>query len=140
MTLPNNGKQFTTANHMGVLSCFRTNGTPQTRFVTCGAYRDGVAFSTTEDRAKLLNLQRDARCSLMVSQVDWWGYIVLEGKATILSHDNTPADELRDALRDVYRAATNTDHPNWPEYDQAMVDDRRAAVIVVPDQIYGTAV
>ncbi|MCH9017550.1 MAG: hypothetical protein IIB89_07310, partial [Chloroflexi bacterium] len=47
---------------------------------------------------------------------------------------------LGDALRDVYRAATGGDHPNWPEYDQAMVDDRRAAVIVVPDHIYGTAV
>jgi len=94
-----------------------------------------VAFSTTAGRAKLLNLQRDARCSLMVSKEDWWGYIVFEGKAAILSRDNTPADELRDALRDVYRAATGGDHSNWPEYDQAMVDDRRAAVIVVPDQI-----
>ncbi len=57
-----------------------------------------------------------------------------------MSPDNTTADELRDALRDVYRDATSTDHPKWLEYDQAMVDDRRAAVIVVPDQIYGTAV
>ena len=113
---------------------------PQMSIVTCGAYRDGVAFSTTVARAKLINLKRDPRCSLMVSKNDWWGYIVFEGKATILSSDNTPADELRDALRDVYRAATGGDHANWPEYDQAMVDDRRAAVIVVPDQIYGTAV
>jgi PPOX class probable F420-dependent enzyme len=113
---------------------------PQLSVVTCGAYRDGVAFSTTAGRAKLINLKRDPRCSLMVSKEDWWGYIVLEGKATILSPDNTPADELRDALRDVYRAATGGDHDNWPEYDQAMVDDHRAAVIVVPDQIYGTAV
>jgi len=113
---------------------------PQMSVVTCGPYRGGVAFSTTDDRAKLLNLKRDARCSLMVSKQNWWGYIVFEGRATILSPDNTSADELRDALRDVYRAATNTDHPNWPEYDQAMVDDRRAAVIVVPDQIYGTFV
>jgi PPOX class probable F420-dependent enzyme len=125
---------------MGVLTCFRKNGMPQMSIVTCGAYRDGVAFSTTDNRAKLLNLKRDSRCSLMVSKVDWWGYIVFEGKATILSSDNTSSDELRDALRDLSRAATGGDHPNWPEYDQAMVDDRRAAVIVVPDQIYGTAV
>ena len=113
---------------------------PQMSVVTCGAFRDGVAFSTTADRAKLLNLKRDPRCSLMVSKQDWWGYVVLEGKATVLTSDNTPAEDLRDALRDVYRAATNGDHPNWSEYDKAMVDDRRAAVIVVPDQIYGTAV
>ena len=63
---------------------------PQLSVVTCGEYRDGVAFSTTAGRAKLLNLQRDARCSLMVSKEDWWGYIVFEGKAAILSPDNTP--------------------------------------------------
>ena len=138
--LPNKVKEFATENHQGVLTCFRRNGMTQMSIVTCGAYRDGVAFSTTADRAKLLNLRRDSRCSLMISKQDWWGYVVLEGRATILSQENTAADELRDALRDVYRAATNKDHPNWPEYDQAMVADRRAAVIVVPNHIYGTAV
>ena len=138
--LPDNVRSFATENHQGVLSCFRRNGMPQMSVVTCGAYRDGVAFSTTAGRAKLLNLQRNTRCSLMVSQQDWRSYVVLEGKATILSPNNPSADELRDALRDVYRVATDTDHPNWPEYDQAMVDDERAAVIVIPDQIYGTAV
>ena len=132
-------KQFAAENHQGVLTCFRKNGMPQMSIVTCGPYRDGVAFSTTASRAKLLNLQRDARCSLMISKQDWWGYVVLEGKATILSPDNPPADELRDALREVYKIATNTEHSNWPEYDQAMVDDNRAAVIVVPVHVYGTA-
>lgn len=132
-------KQFAAENHQGVLTCFRKNGMPQMSIVTCGPYRDGVAFSTTASRAKLLNLQRDARCSLMISKQDWWGYVVLEGKATILSPDNTPADELRDALREVYKTATNTEHYNWPEYDQAMVDDNRVAVIVVPEHVYGTA-
>ena len=132
-------KQFAAENHQGVLTCFRKNGMPQMSIVTYGPYRDAVAFSTTASRAKLLNLQRDARCSLMSSKQDWWGYVVLEGKATILSPDNTPADELRDALREVYKIATNTEHSNWPEYDQAMVDDNRAAVIVVPVHVYGTA-
>lgn len=132
-------KQFAAENHQGVLTCFRKNGMPQMSIVTCGPYRDGVAFSTTASRAKLLNLQRDVRCSLMISKQDWWGYVVLEGKATILSPDNTPADELRDALREVYKTATNTEHSNWLEYDQAMVDDNRAAVIVVPVHVYGTA-
>ncbi len=137
--LTNGVKQFATENHRGVLTCFRKNGMPQISIVTCGAYGEGVAFSTTVDRAKLINLQRDARCSLMISKEDWWGYVVLEGKATILTAENTPADELRDALREVYKAATNTEHPNWPEYDQAMLTDRRAAIIVVPDHVYGTA-
>ena len=138
--LSDNVKKFTTENHQGVLTCFRRNGMPQMSIVTCGAYRDCVAFTTTADRAKLIILKRDPRCALMVSKQDWWGYVVLEGRATILSPDNTGAEELREALRGVYRAATNRDHPNWEEYDQAMIDDRRAAVIVVPDHVYGTAV
>lgn len=137
--LSDNVKKIATENHQGVLTCFRGNGMPQVSIVPCGAFRDGMALTTTADRAKLLNLKRDPRCSLMVAQRDWRGYVVLEGRATILSPDNTPADELRDALRDVYRAATNGDHPNWEEYDQAMVDDRRPAVIVVPGHVYGTA-
>ena len=80
-------KQFATENHRGVLTCFRKNGMPQISIVTCGAYGEGAAFSTTADRVKLINLQRDSRCSLMIAKDDWWGYVVLEGKATILSAD-----------------------------------------------------
>jgi len=138
--LSDNVKKFTTENHQGVLTCFRRNGMPQMSIVTCGAYRDGVAFTTTADRAKLINLKRDSKCALMVSKEDWRAYVVLEGRATIISPETNGADELREALRGVYRAATNEDHPNWEEYDQAMVDDRRSAVIVVPDSVYGTAV
>ena len=76
---------------------------------------------------------------LLVSQDDWWGYVVLEGRATVMASDNTDAGELRLALRDVYRAASGQEHPNWDEYDQAMRDERRVAVIVVPEHIYGTA-
>ena len=138
--LSDNVKKFTTENHQGVLTCFRRNGMPQMSIVTCGAYRGGVAFTTTFDRAKLGNLNRDPRCALMVSHQDWRPYVVLEGRATILSPENTGAVELREALRGVYRAATNEEHPNWEEYDQAMVNDRRSAIIVVPDHVYGTAV
>ena len=138
--LPDKVREFATENHQGVLTSFRRNGMPQLSIVTCGAYRDGVGFTTTADRAKLVNLQRDPRCALMVSKQDWWGYVVLEGQATIFSPENTGVEELREALRGVYRAATNQEHPNWEEYDQAMVDDSRSAVIVVPSHIYGTAV
>lgn len=137
--LPDNVREFTANNHQGVLSCFRRNGATQMSIVTCGAYQDGVAFTTTADRAKLGNLKRDPRCSMMVSQDNWRAYVVLEGKARILSPGITDADELRLALRDIFRSASGSEHSNWEEYDQAMVEDRRSAVIVVPDHIYGTA-
>ena len=130
--------EFTGRNHNAVLTTFRRNGAAQMSVVTVGPYRDGVAFTTTAERAKLANLRRNPRCSLLVSQADWWGYVVLEGRARVMSADNTDADELRLALRDVYRSASGKEHPDWDEYDQAMRDDRRSAVIVVPEHIYGT--
>ena len=137
--LPDNVREFTTNNHQGVLTCFRRNGAAQMSIVTCGAYEDGVAFTTTADRAKLGNLKRNPRCSLMISHDDWRPFVVLEGRARILSPGETGPAELQEALRGVYRAATGGEHPNWPEYDQAMVNDRRSAIIVVPEHIYGTA-
>ena len=138
--LPESVKKFVSENHRAVLTTFRRNGAAQMSIVTTGAYSDGAAFTTTEDRAKLSNLKRDPRCSLLVSHESWWGYVVLEGRARVMSADNTDAEELRLALRDVYRAASGEEHPDWDEYDRAMVDDRRAAVVVVPEHVYGTAV
>ncbi|MCY4653937.1 MAG: PPOX class F420-dependent oxidoreductase, partial [Dehalococcoidia bacterium] len=80
----------------------------------------------------------DSRCSLLVSKSDWWGYVVLEGYAKVLRRGESDDDELRDALRGIYRAASGQEHPDWEEYDRAMIEDRRAAVIVVPDHVYGT--
>jgi len=133
-------RDFLATNHRGVLTTFRKNGAAQISIVSCGQFRDGVAFTTTAGRAKLANVERNSRCSLMVSQEDWWGYVVLEGHAKVLSSESTDAEELRLALRDVYRAAGGVEHPNWEEYDQAMRDQRRSVVVVVPEHIYGTKV
>ncbi len=136
--LPENLRAFVAETRRGVLTTFRRSGGAQMSIVTCGPYREGVAFTTTANRAKLLNLRRNPRCSLLVSQEDWRGYVVLEGRAELLSPGTTDPAELRDALRDVYRTASGTEHSDWPEYDAARVKQRRSAVIVVPEHIYGT--
>ena len=81
--LPEKVREFVTQNHRAVLSAFRRNGAAQMSILSVGPYRDGVAFTTTEDRSKLFNLKRNPRCSLLVSQDNWWGYVVLEGRATV---------------------------------------------------------
>ena len=137
--LPENVTEFVSENHQAVLTTFRRDGAAQMSIVTVGPYGDGAGFTTTEDRAKLHNLARNPRCSLLVSKSDWWGYVVLEGHAKLLRRGHSDDTELRDALRGIYRSASGQEHPNWDEYDQAMIDDRRAAIIVVPERIYGTA-
>ena len=136
--LDENIRVFLANTNRGVLTTFRRDGAAQMSIVTCGPYRDGLAFTTTASRAKLLNLKRDPRCSLLVSNENWWGFVVLDGMAQIISAENSSADEYRNALRDVYRTASGEEHSNWDEYDRAMLDDRRSAVIVIPDRTYGT--
>ena len=137
--LTTSARAFLTEQHHAVLSTFRRDGAAQLSIVTCGLWRDGAAFTTTEARAKLRNLRRDPRCSLLVSKESWWGYLVLEGRAVLLSRDNTSAEALRVALREVYQAAAGKEHPDWDDYDAAMVRERRAVVLVPGDRVYGPA-
>ena len=138
MELTATQKDFLETNHNAVCTTFRRNGAAQLSIVTSGLYGGGAAFTTTADRAKHRNLARDPRCSLLVSHADWRPFLVLEGNATVLSQDNTPAEELRTAFREVFRAASGREHPNWDEYDRVMVEDRRVIVIVTPEHVYGT--
>ena len=131
--LPDKVKDFAAQTHRGVLTTFRRNGAAQMSIISCGPYRDGIAFTVTESRVKLKNLRRNPQCTLLVSAEAWRPFVVVEGRATILSADNTDPEEFKTALRDAYRS-------NWEEYDQAMRDDRRSVIIVVPDHIYGTVV
>ena len=127
---------FISSNHKAVLTTYRKNGNAQMSIIVVGAYRGGAAFTTTADRAKLRNLTRDARCSLLVSQDSWWGFLVLEGQAEILSPENTDAEGLQQTLRGVYRSISG-EHPDWEAYDQARRDERRSAVLGPPDRVYG---
>ena len=138
MALDQKTLKFMTENHNAVLSTYRRDGATQMSIVTTGPYKDGVAFSTTETRAKLRNLERNPRCSLLVAQDNWWGYVVLEGVAEIISLKTTGAHDLRDAMRDVYRAAAGKEHPNWDEYDEVMRQENRVGVVVIPNKTYGT--
>lgn len=135
--LTDSQRQFLSTNHNAALTTFRRNGAAQMSVVTCGLYGDGVAFTTTADRAKLINLRRDSRCTILVGTGDWRNFVVLEGEARLVGSGEVSADEYRETLRDVYRTAAGEEHSNWPEYDQAMLDDHRYAVLVTPSHVYG---
>ena len=130
-------KGFVAENRRGGLTTFRRDGAAQMSIITVGPYRDGVAFTTTEERAKLHNLRRNPQCSLLVAREDWSAYVVLQGAARVFSAGNTDGEELRLMLREVFRTAAGMEHPDWVEYDRAMAEQRRSAIIVVPEHIYG---
>ena len=132
-------KKFAEENDKAVLTTFRGSGAAQMSIIQCTPFGDGVAFTTPSDRAKYKNLTRDPRCSLLISQENWWGYVVLEGNARIDTVDTLGREGFLAAARTVYRQISG-DHPDWDEYDAAMLDEHRTVVTVVPDRVYGTAI
>jgi preprotein translocase subunit Sss1 len=68
---------------------------------------------------------------------DWRSFVIVEGQAKLFDARNTEAEELRVLLREVFRACGDKDHPDWEEYDRAMVDQDAVVVLVPPDRVYG---
>jgi len=99
--------------------------------VATGKFGGGLAFTATTDRAKYRNLARNTRFALMICRPDWRGYAVIDGDAEVRSAANTDPALLSADLRDVYRAASSKEHPNWGEYDEAMRTEGRVVVVVL---------
>jgi PPOX class probable F420-dependent enzyme len=138
--LPPQIEQFLHDNPQGVLTSFRRNGMPQLSIVTVYPRDGGVGISITEMRAKFKNLLRDPRCAVLVSHVDWWsGFLVFEGKAELVHSGNTDPETLRQARRHIYSATTRRRSASWEQYDQITAADKRVAMVLRPEHIYGSA-
>ena len=125
-------------NSMGVLATIKRNGRPQLSNVS---YRFDprslvVQVSITEPRAKTRNLRRDPRASILVSSDDGWAYAVAEGTAELTPPAAAPDDDTVEALITLYRNIAG-EHPDWDEYRQAMVTDRRVVLTLPILHLYG---
>ena len=130
-------RPFFEQNHRGVVTTYRRNEATQVSIVASGAMEGAIVFVSRGDSAKLANLKRDPRCTVMATQADWSSYAVVEGNAEIRGWDNMDPEELRLLLRDAYSACGDTEHPNWNEFDRVMREERRAVVLVRPEHGYG---
>ncbi len=131
-------RSFMEKNHRGVITTYQSDGAMQTSIVVSGVFRDSAAFVIVRGKsAKTRNLRRDPRCTVLAVSDDWRSYAVVEGQAQLLDYRNTPAEEYRVLLRDVFRACGDKDHPDWEEYDQAMVQQDAVTVFVRPERVYG---
>ena len=119
-----------------VFTTYRRDGRPQMSLVGVGRFDGGLAFTTRSRNAKYHNLMRDPRCAMMVARPSWRGYAVLDGDAEVRGPHNTDPDRLRRDLRGVYRSVAGTEHPDWDEYDVAMVEQRRVVVLLRPSRLY----
>ena len=123
---------------IGVLLTLKRDGRPQSSNVSFAADGEVVRISVTDGRAKVANLRRDPRASLHVSAVDMSAYVVLEGTAELSPVAEAVDDATVEELVALYRAVQG-EHPDWDEYRQAMVDDRRLVVRLPVEHAYGWA-
>ncbi|HWC11695.1 MAG TPA: PPOX class F420-dependent oxidoreductase, partial [Acidimicrobiales bacterium] len=117
-------RAFLRDHHQAVLATSRQDGRPQLSPVLVAIDDEGyVAISSRETAFKVRNLRRDPRATLCVLNEGFYGpWIYVDGQATIVS--------LPDAMEPLvaYYRALSGEHPDWDDYRQAMVRERRVVV------------
>ncbi|MFD3505850.1 PPOX class F420-dependent oxidoreductase [Nocardia sp. NPDC058666] len=128
-------------SRLGILATIKSDGRPQLSPVT--PYYDRAAgiiyVSMTEGRAKTINLRRDPRAALEVTSPDGWSWATAEGTATLTGPGTDPNGLEVEALVDYYRAAAG-EHPDWNEYREVMVADRRVLMALSVEHVYGARI
>jgi PPOX class probable F420-dependent enzyme len=123
--------QFVRRNTRAVLATIRRDGRPQLSHVSYTLDDDNtIKISVTADRAKTRNLKRDPRATLSIIADSWHEYLVVEGSCTVIEDDPVPL------LRRVYERIRGEAHPNWAEFDAAMIRDGRVVLSITVERIY----
>jgi PPOX class probable F420-dependent enzyme len=123
-------RDFIRENHRGILATRRKEGGLQMSPIAVGIDKDGRAvISSREPAYKVRNLQRDPRASVCVFTDNFFGeWIQIDGTAEILS-----LPEALEPLVDYYRTSWG-EHPDWEDYRQAMVRDKRLLIRIQIEQ------
>ncbi len=130
-------------NGLVVVSTLRADATIQSSLVNAGVMASPfddqpVLAFVTYGRVKLAHLR--ARPQITATTRDGWRWCTVEGRADLVGpddpHPNVNDERLRLLLREVFVAAGGS-HDNWDEYDQTMIEQRRAAVLITPTRVYG---
>lgn len=133
--------QLAAANNMATLATVKRDGRPQLSNINY--HFDPatmlVRISVVDGRAKVANLRRDPRASLLINGDGGWTYGVLEGEAEFSEVTRAVDDAAAEELVDVFRDVAGKEHPDWDEYRQAMVDDGRRVLRIRVTHAYGMA-
>lgn len=133
-----------TERGLAVVTTLRSDATAQASVVNAGLLRHPVratrcvAFVSRGGAVKLANLRRHPRATLVFRRGPQW--VAVEGTVDLIGPDDRadgfdPAG-LPQLLRDVFVACGGT-HDDWDTYDRVMREERRTAVLVSPQRVYG---
>src|SRR5580658_3595981 len=89
------------------------------------------------DARKLRYLRAHPRATIVLRA--GWQWSAVEGPVELAGPDDplpgVDAGRLRLLLREIFTAAGGT-HDDWPTYDRVMAEERRTAVLVIPDRTW----
>jgi PPOX class probable F420-dependent enzyme len=127
-----------------VVSTTRADGTVQSSVVNAGVIdhpvsgEPVVAFVSAGSAHRLGNLRARPRATVVVRA--GWQWATVEGPVELAGPDDAldgvAGDRLRLLLREIFTAAGGA-HDDWDEYDRVMAAERRVAVFVHPERVYG---
>jgi PPOX class probable F420-dependent enzyme len=122
---------FIAETGIGTLATLMPDGRPHVSVVT-GVVVDGTIWiSVTESRVKARNIRNDPRVAFLAGTSKW---AAVEGTASLREGEGVLED-----LRLYYRLARG-EHPDWADYDRAMIADRRRILEISPIRAYGAFV
>ncbi|MGA9488958.1 MAG: PPOX class F420-dependent oxidoreductase [Mycobacterium sp.] len=121
---------FVRNRHHMVLTTFRSEGTLQSSPVTGGLDAEGrIVIASYPQRAKSVNIARRPFASVGVLSDEFNGpYVQIDGAAELIS-----LPDAVEPLVDYYRAIAG-EHSDWDEYRQAMIDQGKCLIRVIPSR------
>ena len=125
---------FAESNHRAILTTRRRDDGVQSSPVITAALDGRIAISSRAPLAKVRNLRRDPRASIVITTDAFFGPSVqLDGTATIRDQSD-PA--TLDRLVELYRAIAG-EHPDWGDYRRSMQVEERVVIEITPERVSG---
>ncbi len=122
---------------LGTLITIRRDGRPQSSDVSYTVVDGKFVVSLTETRAKTKNIRVDNRVVLHISQPKMHWYVSFDGTAELSPPAQALGDSTNTALMAYYEAVAGKPHPDWTEYQQAMIDEQRLLATITPTTAVG---
>ena len=120
---------FAHESKRGILGTINADGTPHLVPVFA-AVKDGrLLVSTPRTTVKARNVARDPRVTIAFGIRPW---IAIAGTARILGEETA---DLPARLREYYKLASG-EHPDWDDYDRAMIAEKRVLLEITPERAY----
>lgn len=121
----------------GALITLRRDGRAQSSDIAYAVMGTTINISLTDSRAKTVNMRRDNRVVLHISEPSAWSYVSIDATVELSPVCTTPNDATADELVAVYQAVTGGEHSDWGEFRRAMVDEGRIVARVTPVSVTG---